>query len=61
MNSFIDIGAGLVLSMWFVLAILYLKKQFVIARLSNVMYDELFTRVKYFLTNRLHSKAAEHS
>ena len=24
------------------------------------MYDELFTRVKRFLTNRLHGKAAEH-
>ena len=24
------------------------------------MYDELFTRVKHLLTNRLHGKAAEH-
>ena len=37
-----------ILSMWFVLAMLYLT-------------DELFTRVNRFLTNRLHGKAAEHS
>ena len=27
----------------------------------TTMYDKLFTRVKRFLTNRLHGKAAEHS
>ena len=56
MDSFVDIGAGLVLSMWFVLAILYLTLE-----TSGAMYDELFTRVKHLLTNRLHAKAAEHS
>ena len=28
---------------------------------NDAMYDELFTHVKHFLTNRLHGKAAEHS
>ena len=26
---------------------------------NDAIYDELFTRVKHFLTNRLHGKAAE--
>ena len=67
MDSFVDIGAGLVLSMWFVLAILYLTLETsglytVIARLMmQCSYNELFTRVKRWLTNRIHGKAAEHS
>ena len=28
---------------------------------SDAMYNELFTRVKRWLTNRIHGKAAEHS
>ena len=55
-DSFVDNGAGLVLSMWFVLAI-SLEKQ----AANNVMYDESFTRVKRLLTKRLHGKATEHS
>ena len=46
--------------MWLVLAILYLTLE--TSGLANdVMYDELFTRVKHLLTNHLHGKAAEHS
>ena len=63
MDSFVDIGAGLVLSSYVVrfshIVFNIGNKQFIITRLS--MYDELFTRVKRFLTNRLHGKAAEHS
>ena len=58
MDSFVDIGAGLVLSMWFVLAILYLTLD---CEANDAMYNELFTRVKHWLTNRIHGKAAEHS
>ena len=48
-DSFVDIG----LSMWFVLAILYLTLA------NNAMYNELLMHVKRWLTNRLHGKAAE--
>ena len=62
MDSFVDIGAGPVLSMWFVLALLHVfnigNKQFIITRLT--MYNEFFTRVKRWLTNRIHGKATEH-
>ena len=30
-------------------------------RIVYAMYNELFTRVKRWLTNRIHGKAAEHS
>ena len=46
--------------MWFVLAILYLTLE-TSGYNCKAMYDELFTRVKRLLTNRLHGKAAEHS
>ena len=59
-DSFVDIGAGLVLSMWFVLAILYLTLEANDA-MYNELFNELFTRVKHWLTNRIHGKAAEHS
>ena len=59
MDSFVDIGAGLVLSMWFVLAILYLTLE--TSEATDAMYNELFTCVKRCLTNRIHGKAAEHS
>ena len=52
----VDIGAGLVLSIWFALAISYLTLE-----TSDAMYNELLMRVKRWLTNRLHGKAAEHS
>ena len=62
MDSFVDIGAGLVLSMWFVLAILYLTLETSgLFEANDAMYNELFTRVKRWLTNRIHGKAAEHS
>ena len=63
MDSFVVIGAGLVLSMWFVLAILYLtlEKAVYNCKANDAMYYELFTRVKRWLTNRIHGKAAEHS
>ena len=63
MDSFVDIGVGLVLSMWFVLAILYLtwKQAVYNCEANDAMYNELFTRVKHWLTNRIHGKAAEHS
>ena len=64
MDSFVDIGAGPVLSMWFVLAILYLTLEtsgFYNCEANDAMYNELFTRVKRWLTNRIHGKAAEHS
>ena len=49
--------------MWFVLAILYLhwKQAVYNCEANDVMYDELFTRAKCWLTNRIHGKAAEHS
>ena len=40
------------------------NKQFIIRKANeanDVMYDELFTRVKRLLTNCLHGKEAEHS
>ena len=38
------------------------NKRFIIARLTmRCSYNELFTRVKRWLTNRIHGKAAEHS
>ena len=55
-DSFVDIGAGLVLSVWFVLAILYLTLE-----TRDAMYNELFTHVKRWSTNRIHGKSAEHS
>ena len=63
MDSFVDIGAGPVLSMWFVLAILYLTLETsgLYCEANDAMYNELFTRVKRWLTNRIHGKAAEHS
>ena len=60
MDSFVDIGAGLVLSMWFVLAILYLTLVYN-CEANDAMYNELFMRVKRWLTNHIHGKAAEHS
>ena len=60
MDSFVDIGAGPVLSMWFVLAILYLQAVDN-CEANDAMYNELFTRVKRWLTNRINGKAAEHS
>ena len=51
--------------MWFVLAILYKfnigNKAVYNCEANDAMYGKLFTRVKRFLTNRLHGKAAEHS
>ena len=61
MDSFVDIGAGPVLSMWFVLAILYWKQAVYNCEANDAMYNELFTHVKRWLTNRIHGKAAEHS
>ena len=60
MDSFVDIGAGPVLSMWFILAILY-KQAVYNCEANDAMYNELFTRVKRWLTNRINGKAAEHS
>ena len=62
-DSFVDIGADLVLSMWFVLAILYLTLETsgYNCEANDGMYNELFTLVKHWLTNRIHGKAAEHS
>ena len=62
-DSFVDIGASPVLSMWFVLAILYWKQAVYNCEANDAMYNEslLFTRVKRWLTNRINGKAAEHS
>ena len=49
-DSFIDIGVGLVLSMWFVLAILYLTLE---TNDAIVSY-----RCQGLLTNSIHGKAA---
>ena len=63
-DSFVDIGAGPVLSMWFVLAMHIVfnigNKRFILEA-NDAMYNELFTRVKRWLTNRINGKAAEHS
>ena len=51
--------------MWFVLAILYLTLETMQAvyncEANDAMYNELFTRVKRWLTNCINGKAAEHS
>ena len=59
MNSFIDSGAGLVLSMVHSSPFNIKNKQFIIVRLCTD--DKLFMRVNRLMTNRLHSKAVEHS
>ena len=51
MDSFVDIGADPVLSMWFHIVFNIGNKQFII----------LFTRVKRWLTNPINGKAAEHN
>ena len=73
MSSFIDSGAGLVLSIWFIIAIvLTSKNNFIIVKLTvwvwcgvaviNGQIDKSFTCLHVYrclLTNRLHGKAAE--
>ena len=60
MNSFIDIGAGLVLSMVHFSPIVFniKNKQFINFE-ANDVYNKLFTRAKRLLTDCLHGKAAE--
>ena len=61
-NLFIDIAAGLVLSIWFILdQYITLKKAGYNCEANDVMHDELFMHVKCLLKNRLHGKAAKHS
>ena len=63
MSSFIDSGAGLVLSIWFILAVvLNSENKFIVAKLTGWVwcsYNERTNRLSGLLTNRLHGKATE--
>ena len=66
MSSFIDSGAVLVLSIWFVLTVvLNSENNYIIVKLTVWMwcsYNERTNRLhvyRHLLTNRLHGKAAE--
>ena len=70
MNSFINSGAGVVLSIWFILAlVLNSKNNFIIARqmiwvqcgvaIMNGLIVQVFTHYRCWLPNHLHGKAAK--
>ena len=63
MSSFVDSGASLVLSIWFVLALVLNSKKIILAKLIILVgcgvADELFTCSQMLVKNRLHGKAAE--
>ena len=60
-SSFIDKGAGLVLSIWFIL-VLNSKNKFIVAKLTVWVWCGIAImngQIVYVFTNRLHGKAAE--